>query len=97
MSNFKIFLAVETEPLLWGIRGISNILNTMVYMVAVCLGALIVSKTINGILGCCCLCCSFFVYKKMKAISKQREYNQQKKKVIKPRIIQVRNSNAFRY
>jgi hypothetical protein len=97
MGNFRVFQAVETQPIFMGIRGISNIMNTMIYAVGIVIGAIIISK-INKILGFCFLFGGGpFMYFKMKEISKVKVYNHQKNKITKPRIIQVRNSSVFRY
>lgn len=96
MSKYRIFQAVESQPLLYGIWGISNILNTMVYLVAVVIGALIISK-LNRLLGICTLFFGVFIYMKMKALSQKMVYNEQKSRLCKPRIIQIRNSNVYRY
>jgi hypothetical protein len=96
MSKYRIFHAVESRPLLYGISGINNILNTLVYLVGVMIGALFVSK-LNRILGFSCLFLEAYIYWKMKNISKEKIYNQQKKTINKPRIIQIRNSQVFRY
>lgn len=95
MSKYKIFHAVESEPLLYGIRGISNILNTMIYLVAVVIGALVISK-LSRLLGFGCLFIAGFVYMKMKAASKRKAYNVQKSHIVKPSIIQIRNSSVYR-